>query len=44
MKPLDKMLLERQGVKTFEQWAATQGYPVGGGATGGAGWGIREIK
>jgi hypothetical protein len=43
MKPLDKMLLERQGIKSFEQWAATQGYPVGG-AAGGAGWGIREIK
>jgi hypothetical protein len=43
MKPLDKMLLERQGIKSFEQWAATQGYPVGG-AAGGAGWGIREVK
>jgi len=32
MKPLDKMLLERQGIKSFEQWAATQGYPVGGAA------------
>ena len=26
------MLLERQGIRTFEQWAATQGYPVGGAA------------
>lgn len=32
MKPLDKMLLERQGIKSFEQWAATQGYPIGGAA------------
>ena len=32
MKPLDKMLLERQGIKSFEQWAASQGYPVGGAA------------
>jgi hypothetical protein len=45
MKPYEKMRLEQQGIKSFEQWAATQGYPVGGGAgVGGAGWGIREIK
>lgn len=42
MKPLDKMLLERQGIKTFEQWAATQGYPVGGGA-GAAGMGTDPL-
>jgi hypothetical protein len=35
MKPLDKMLLERQGIKSFEQWAASQGYPIGGGGGGG---------
>ena len=45
MKPLDKMLLARdKNITTFEQWAASQGYPVGGGAgVGGAGWGIRAL-
>lgn len=41
MKPLDKMLLERQGIKTFEQWAASQGYSMGG--AGGAGMGTDPL-
>ena len=33
MRPVDKMVLARdQKITSFEQWAASQGYPVGGAA------------
>lgn len=43
MKPLDKMLLERQGIKSFEDWAASQGYPMGGGAARFQGFSAKPI-
>jgi predicted NAD-dependent protein-ADP-ribosyltransferase YbiA (DUF1768 family) len=41
MDKLEKLRLNQKGIG-FEQWAASQGYPVGG--AGGAGWGDLRVK